>query len=843
MRTGLIAAFALAVGLAGGSSPAAEPAPVSSTNAVAPPSAEARSDAERRGRAALQDELYPLAERRFREALELAYSPAERTASAVWLARTLLAQGRAPEAVQLLQGLSSAANAAEAGLHFWLAQAQFESGDPDATLLTLAGPGIPVDFDSVSLLARTCARTGRYDEAFAACAAAEERFPDAAGLPALMLDWARWLREQGTPLEAAAVLDRLLARRPADPAVSAARLMLGRLRHESGDIAGAETILRSLAEDPDCRTDERAQAWLSLAAVAEARTNAPAALAALDRGIELGRATPWASRLGVAKARLLIRTGDWERGRALLREQIARTRADPQAAEAQLFLARHLLDRERFAEAATEYQNYLEAFEDPAGLGEAHLGKGWSLAALKRHAESAAEFEKAADTHPDPAQAALARFKAGDAWFADGKYELARAQYRRFADRYPGDDRAPQASYQAAECLWLLKRGAEAAVEFQGFEQRWPRHPLAGSAALRRIRVTEEEGKWTAARDAYDEVAARYTNAAVRSRALLARGLVLYRLGEFPAAEAGFSRVVKEHPGTPSAEQAFFMRGWCLYLMGRDAEAVRVCREFIARFPASSWAPDVQFWLGEHAFNRGEFKDAETAFAELARAYPTSPLAAQSLFWAGRSAAGAKEYLRAIEYFNRLAKAYPESAHLSEARFAQGDALSELGQFAAAILAFEEIVKREPDSYLALLAWGRKGDCHFTLGADDPARYDLAVQAYRTVRENGAAPQELQLQAEYKIGRCLEKMEKTGEAFERYMNVVYDHLADREKGGLGAPVWFARAAFNAAALKERQEEWREAVNIYRRIVDDGGSAGTEARDRIQKIRLEKWMLF
>jgi tetratricopeptide (TPR) repeat protein len=291
------------------------------------------------------------------------------------------------------------------------------------------------------------------------------------------------------------------------------------------------------------------------------------------------------------------------------------------------------------------------------------------------------------------------------------------------------------------------------------------------------------------------------------------------------------------------AEQALYMRGWCLYLTGRDQEALTLCKEFIEKYPNSAWAPDVLFWLGEYHFNHGDFAAAERQFAALAERYPDGPLADDALFWSGRAAAEKKDYMHAIEHFNELAKKYPNSPKLAETRFAQGDALSELGQFAGAILHFEEIIKKFQNSYLVDLAWGRKGDCQFTLGKDDPARYQEAIASYQAVMGSARASKDLVWQAQYKIGRCREKMGQLSEALEHYMKVVYAYLADAKQGNPGNPLWFTRAAFSAAAIKESEEKWREAVNIYKRVIEGNVAAASEAEQRIQKIRFEQWVLF
>jgi TolA-binding protein len=251
----------------------------------------------------------------------------------------------------------------------------------------------------------------------------------------------------------------------------------------------------------------------------------------------------------------------------------------------------------------------------------------------------------------------------------------------------------------------------------------------------------------------------------------------------------------------------------------------------------------VHFWLGEYYFNHGSYADAERQFAGLAKAHPKSELADKALFWAGRAAAAAGQYVHALEHYTQLVKLYPESTKLAETRFAQGDALSELNKFADAILVFDEVIKKFPNSYLANLARGRRGDCAFTLANEDKKRFAEALSDYRAVLDSPTADRDLKWQAEFKVGRCLEKQSKTAEALERYLAIVYAFLGERAKGQHGDPLWFTRAAFNAAEIQEKAGDWRKAVQVYQRVVEAGVPAAQEALQRMQRIKLEHWMLF
>lgn len=816
-----------------GASRAADPAAPS-------PSSEASSAAEARaamahGRMAMEDELYPVAERQFRSALDVAFSEGVRTTSAVWLARSLIAQGRAAEAMQLLNTVTNATDAAAANVSYWRARAAYESGDAGQSLSILNAESPVKGEDRLALRARALVRAQRMPEAIAAFAEFEKQQPASPLLPSLMLEWAAAHVRQGEPRNAAVVLERLLKQYPQNAAAPAARLLLGQVMMADHRWPEAERLLRDFAGSSAYSTSDRAQALLTLAGGYEVVPDLAAANAALDQAVELARGTRWMINVNLSRARLRILAGGTDEGHRLIREAVTMDRADPQVADTQLFLADRLLDAEKWAAAADEYQYYLDTFENPAGVARARMGRGWALLALSRPAEAAGEFERAAKLFPDPAAQAAAWLKAADAHFAAQAYESARAIYlKQSAD--PSKSEAASSAFQAAECLRQLKQPAAARGEYLALMERWPEHELAGRAALRVAALYEGDQQWNEAIGVYSNALVRYPDPDVRARAMLGRGVIRYRLGEFAAARGDFDEIVRLKISGPAVEQAFYLRGWSAFLLGREDEALDICQQFIERYPQSQFAPDVQFWLAERAYNRGDFTKAEGGFAKLPAQFPASRLAPEGWYWAGRAAMGAREYDRALEYFGNLFKGFPGHARTVDARFSQADALYEQGKFAEAILALDEVIRAAPDSYLADLAWGRKGDCHFTMATADPGRFKEALQAYKTLRDQPLAKQDLRLQAEYKMGRCEEKIGNADAALDHFTRVMSEHVTAREQGGAGAPMWFARAGFAAAEEYERRQQWPQAMRLYQRLVEDGGAATAEATARMERIQ-------
>ena len=802
------------------------------------------------GKAALEDGLFTIAERELNRYIRTASTDEERAQGTLLQARVLFGERRFGEAVDLLNRRADWARntPSEAGFVYWKARARYEQGAYADTLslvdsFTTLFPDNPYLPGAVRLRAKCALRLRNFDLALDEFQKFEKTYSDSPEAPDNLLDWGGTLIELGRRAEAAETLARLVSNYPGSDAAAQGRLWLGDLYIGQGEWGKAQEVLGALAKRDDAQAGRRATAWFALARIYEAQTNIASAIDALVQGAKIAQDPAMKIQGDAYRAKLLIRSDKVDEGVALFRQAVKAMPSEKLSANAQLDLAQVLLDQGLYEKANVEFQNYLEAFMDQQGQPRALMGKGWSLWNLKRYAESSAAFEKAYNLYTNADEKAQALLKAADATFANNQFKLAKERYEKVMAVFPSSVLVSQAQFQLAECFAQLNEPDKAESKLKTLVEADEKNSLAHAAFLRIARLKEQQGLWEQAITTYDQILASCSNRAVCAQAFHSRGLIRYRLGLFKEALDDFDRVGRDFPKSEVAEQALYMRGWCLYLTGRDQEALTLYKEFIEKYPHSAWAPDVLFWLGEYHFNHGDFAAAERQFAALAERYPEGPLADDALFWAGRAAAEKKDYLHAIEHFNTLAKKYPNSPKLAETRFAQGDALSELGQFAGAILHFEEIIKKFQNSYLVDLAWGRKGDCQFTLGKDDPTRYQEAIASYQAVMGSARASKDLVWQAEYKIARCREKMGQSSEALEHYMKVVYAYLTDAKKGNPGNPLWFTRAAFSAAAIKESEEKWREAVNIYKRVIEANVPAASEAEQRIQKIRFEHWVLF
>ncbi|MCA1808267.1 MAG: tetratricopeptide repeat protein [Lentisphaerae bacterium] len=785
-------------------------------------------------RAALDDELYNLARAGSVRLLARPDVGADfRLQAVLLLARALYGEGRHKDAVDLLRPwndhVRNGPHAAE--LTFWLAAAEFKAGLSESGLARMTDferdyPNSPYLPAALRLRAWICLELGRVEEAVALFAGFDGQVARLFE-PVDRLEWGKALIQAGAESAARDVLQELVRAHPAERVGREAAILLARIILDEGQTTAARELLQSVIDQPETPAALRGAACMALSSVATTETNLVEAITLLDQSLQLLDDPLLKGEANLRKGALLLRLGRTEEGAALVRSFVVAA-PPPTAAAVQLQLARTLQGLGLHEMALNELQHYVETFSDPVGLAQAWLDRGWSLVHLSRYIEAAAAFEKSAELTRQPDHRVELWQKIGDCLFAAEQYREARQAYAQVIEMAPDTAVAEQALLQSAvahlrqglaeeaqEILWqLIDRAGNPAMEAQAW--------------LQLAELLSGRGRGAAARRIYRMLQAEAPEDE-RVFAMYQAGLLEYRLGHFDTALEQFNRLARNHADRAEAQLAGYMSGWCHYMLQDDRAAIAAFENFARQYPRSPQSPEALFWLAEYEFNRGAYYLAETGFVQLTMNYPDAPLAASALYWAGRAALMQKEFRRANE-------------KRADARFFQGEALCEMGEFAGAIMIFDEIIRQNPAGYLAQQARFRKGDSQFTLGSDDPRRYEEAVASYRVIIDRADVSPADRLQAEYKIGRCLEKLDRRLEAMEYYMNVVYTFPRLAEGRFLNT-VWFTRAAFNAAAMMEEDGSWRKAVGIYQRVVDSGVAAARDAQERIRKIRLEQWMLF
>ena len=356
-------------------------------------------------------------------------------------------------------------------------------------------------------------------------------------------------------------------------------------------------------------------------------------------------------------------------------------------------------------------------------------------------------------------------------------------------------------------------------------------------------------GDYTNAVERYSGVCAMdAASPGLKSSACLGRGMAEFRLDRYSDALRSFEESAVVPDGGAASQRAAFLRTEALFAMGRNSEAYSNAVAFLEGFPSSEWLPDAYFWLGRYDFNNGDYVSAEKRFSAFCESWPENASAPGAMLLSAYAQARQFKHSEAIASAETLVERYPGSAFVGEARFFHGEMLCELLQFDSAALVFGEIAEDRSAGLLGLRALGRRADCLYTLGADNPERYSEAVDCYEKVLERArgsGAPMYLSLQANYKIGKCLEKTGREEEACRRYYeNVILAADLENSSGTLSpddyhsSSVWYARAVLDAAALYSKSGipgDVKKAESLLRRLAQSEFPGAAEAKRALGSI--------
>ena len=475
-----------------------------------------------------------------------------------------------------------------------------------------------------------------------------------------------------------------------------------------------------------------------------------------------------------------------------LRLGILRVRS-PETAEAGERLIRAIVKDSPDASGARE------AFR---AIAEAHLaGQRWK--------EAVETYHEAAEIWPDLSKSSSVQENRALALQNLGRRDEALAALRSAVTLATDDETKASLLTKEGDLLSVMGRAEESLARYRDVLTRYPKTMVA-----EKIKVI------------------------VRLREAEAEGRRLYAEGRYLQAQELFKKVAEED--SARRQRMSYFELLCLYGRGEDEKAEAKARELINRCPDKSVRAEAVLWLAKVLYNRRDWAESLRLFVTYAEAVGTDESATDALLWASRAALAENDFNRAIQLSTRLLDLFPNAACKTEALLVQGEALVELARFDEAILVFERVAIAEGvRAELRLRAQILRADAFFVMGADNPVRYEAALEAFRSVLDDSGLSASRKLLVAFKIARALEKLKRIDEA----MDVYYAQVVLFYRNGRMRGEWFddeARAAFSRAAFQLADEyEIRgkdtQALNVLRLVAASDVPAAEEARKRSRRL--------
>lgn len=517
----------------------------------------------------------------------------------------------------------------------------------------------------------------------------------------------------------------------------------------------------------------------------------------------------------------------------------ARDPAEPRRAFAQWYLARFDLRIGRRDRALESFAALGKSHPPNSALAPAFIEFAQLKLEDRRFDEALAILDEARKLRPEPAVLDRLNLLGAETKYRARRFDAATADFEQIASSE--SQLAPVAMFNAA--LGALQQGDQAryiatANEFakKGSDEK-SRADLQLEAGL-----TEAAKGDPSAADALGKFLREFPNSERASEGWVALAELAFHATppRIDEARKNLGRAAQDKMTPIAQERADYLAIWLEDTTpGGEAKAVELTKRFIQQHEGSALVPSVRMKLGEICFRQEDFANAETQFELLTERDPKGPLTERALFFAGEAAMAsmaAQSLERSLVLFDRVVQLNGEFKWA--ARNEQAVIERKLGKPQDALVLYDEVLNGTARPAEKREAICGKGDIFFELATNDPQNYQRAIESYDRLASDREAPPHWRNQALFKKGLCLEKKADRGGALASFYSIL-------EEAGRGDRprefFWFYKAGFNAGQLLEANAKWESAAAVYEKLAAAGGSRSDEARERLDRLRLEHFL--
>ena len=415
-------------------------------------------------------------------------------------------------------------------------------------------------------------------------------------------------------------------------------------------------------------------------------------------------------------------------------------------------------------------------------------------------------------------------------------YAGAVAQFEKLS---PGTDaQAENATYSLLLAQAALKKTDAFLKTKADFVRRFPKSAYLKKIALAQGQLLVQANEPQDAIAVYQQALAQPGGGAGDKALLLALADLQYQTGDLAGTVETCRLMMKRFPQDSllAAQRAILISYEMKKLTDDQAEQALVA--LMQKTEKVPGAAEAWFRLGDFYFYRQDYVKAQDAFQQLTSTYPESTQAPQAYFFAGRAAAAHTDYDAALALLDKVPDGSPLKA---EALLWEGRVDQERHDFLKGCTQADAVLATEKTGSLFVGANILKGECFFELGSKDPSNYGQALAAFDQILKGKEGTPSERSEASVRSAKCLEKMGRPQEALARYLDVLYGPTAE---AGAGAPAdysWEVKAGWEASRMREAQQDWRGAIEIYKRLEQIGGPHQQEFHDLQNKLRRDNYI--
>jgi len=452
-------------------------------------------------------------------------------------------------------------------------------------------------------------------------------------------------------------------------------------------------------------------------------------------------------------------------------------------------------------------------------IDKLHYGLAWAYLKQGEFKEAIKEFQNIAKESEDKIVKVSALCQIGDAYQDSGDYIKAQETYDTILKDYPDNLYSDYVQYQLGLTLLKNSNYDGAIMSFLSLKRNFPASKLQDDASYALGLAYFQRQDYNSSREIFEKFQDEFKESNLKPQALYLLGTSLYNLGNFSEAIEVFKNITRMYSqDTELVQKAEYEIADCFYQMGNELEAMNRFKMLRSKYPDSSLTAEIMWWLGQYHYRHNEFDLARRYLFSLIQDFSKSNLVVDAYYAIGSSYEEESEHQKAIENFKKVIE-LGKSDLSGQAAIAIAGIYVKLDEADSALNSYKDIVKEYPN--LTNLIYPKIADLFYKTGnlteAQDYYRKSLDVVPVKEMAD-------IQL----KIAEVQQAQGNVDEAIEEYLKVTYLYSENN--------IQAVKALLRVAQIYEGRENFKEAVNIYKRIILMDVEEAKYAQERIDWIK-------
>ena len=524
----------------------------------------------------------------------------------------------------------------------------------------------------------------------------------------------------------------------------------------------------------------------------------------------------------LGRAILMSETNRVNEAKKIYDELLNTTQEELILMEAYLGKADALYNLAEYEEAVNVYKEALNKAASESipreMVDKLHYSLAWSYLKQGEFKEAIKEFQRIVKDSEDRIVKVSALCQIGDAYQDSGDYAKAQETYDTILKDYPDSLYSDYVQYQSGLTLLKASNYDGAIMSFLTLKKNFPESKLLDDASYTLGLAYFQRQDYNSCRETFEKFQEEFKDSNLKPQAFYLLGTSLYNLGKFSEAMEVFKNIIRTYSqDIELVQKAEYEIADCYDQMGDEKEAMARFKMLRSKYPDSSLTAEVMWWLGGYYYRHNDLSLARRYLSSLIQDFPKSNLVADAYYALGSSYEEESLHEEAIGNFKKVIE-LGKSDLAAQAAIAIADVYVKQDKPDLALEAYKDIIRGYPS--LANLIYPKMADIFYKTN-----NYNEAIDFYRKSLE--VVPAREMAAIQFKIAEVLQAGTKAEEAIEEYLKVTYLYS---ENSNLAV-----KALLRVAQIYETKENFKEALNVYKRIVSLNVEEAKYARERIDWI--------